>query len=182
LESLADSEANGFDRSGSRFSEQVFELGKDLFDGVQVGGVFGQEEEFGSCGSDELTHDSASVTAEIVHDHDIAGTQRRKQDLLDIEAETLAIDRALEKPWRLDPVMAQGGQEGHGLPAAVWNFDGKPLSTWGPTPQCRHVGSGPGLVNENQALRLDAILIFDPLGSPSCDVGTIAFASRHAFF
>jgi hypothetical protein len=37
LQSLADCEANGFDRSGGSFSEQVFELGKDLFDGVQVG-------------------------------------------------------------------------------------------------------------------------------------------------
>ena len=35
---------------------------------------------------------------------------------------------------------------------------------------------------ESQALRFDAILVFDPLGSPPCDVGTIAFASHYAFF
>jgi hypothetical protein len=160
----------------------VFELGKDLFDGVQVWRVFGQKEELGSCGTDELTHDSASVAAEIVHDHDIAGTKRRKKDLLDIEAKAIAVDWPLKKLWRLDPVMAQRGQEGHGLPTAVWNLGGKPLATRCPSPQCRHIGSGPGLVDEDQALRLDAVLIFDPLGSPPCDVGTIAFASHHAFF
>ena len=89
------------------------------------------------------------------------------------------IIRIAEKPWRLDPVMAQGRQEGHGLPAAVWNLGGKPLAAW---PQCRHIGPGPGLIDEDQTLRLDAILIFDPLGSPPCDVWTIAFASHHAFF
>ena len=84
----------------------MFELGEDLFDGVQVGGVFGQKEELGSCGADELTHNFASVAAEIVHDHDIAGTKRWKENLLHIEAETLAIDRSFKKPWRFYPVMA----------------------------------------------------------------------------
>ena len=78
--------------------------------------------------------------------------------------------------------MAQGGQEGHGHPAAVWNLGGKPLATRCPPPQGRHIGPGPGLVDEDQALRFDAILIFDPLGSSSCHVGAIAFASHHAFF
>jgi len=34
---LPDCEANSLDGSGGSFSEEVFELGKDLFDGVQVG-------------------------------------------------------------------------------------------------------------------------------------------------
>ena len=37
LQSLADCEANSFDGSGGSFSQEVFELGKDLFDGVEVG-------------------------------------------------------------------------------------------------------------------------------------------------
>jgi len=36
--------ANGLDGSGGRFAEQVLELGKDLFDRVQVGRIFRQEE------------------------------------------------------------------------------------------------------------------------------------------
>jgi hypothetical protein len=96
--------------------------------------VFGQEEELGSDGTDELTYGSAAVAAEIVQNHDVAGVKRRKKDLLDIEAETLAIDRPLEKPWCLDPVMAQRGQEGHGLPTAVWNLGGEPLATRCPSP------------------------------------------------
>lgn len=35
----------------------------------------------------------ALVTAEVIHDHDVAGAQRRDQDLFDIDLEDLAIDR-----------------------------------------------------------------------------------------
>jgi hypothetical protein len=34
LQSLADCEANGLDGSGGGFSEQVFDLGEDLFDRI----------------------------------------------------------------------------------------------------------------------------------------------------
>jgi hypothetical protein len=51
------------------------------------------------------------VAAEIVHDDDVAGLQGGDEDLLDIGSEALAVDRAIENPWSLDPVVAQGGQD-----------------------------------------------------------------------
>ena len=51
-----------------------------------------------------------------------------------------------------------------------------------PAPQRRHVGLGPGLVDEDQARRIDPILILYPLRPPARDVGTVALASHHAFF
>jgi hypothetical protein len=95
------------------------------------------------------------VATEIVHNDDVAWTKRWKEDLLDMEAGTLAIDWPLEKPWCLDPVVGQGGQEGHGLPAAVRDPGGKPLDTGRPSPQSCHIGPGPGLVDEDQALRFE---------------------------
>src|ERR1700748_3190564 len=106
LENLADGEAYGFDGSGGGFSQEVLEFGEDLLDGVQVRRVFWQEEELGSCRSDELAHDFASVADQGGHDHDIAGTKRREQKLLHVEAEAVAVDWPLEKPWRRDSVMA----------------------------------------------------------------------------
>ncbi|OSI30553.1 hypothetical protein BST65_06515 [Bradyrhizobium canariense] len=47
---------------------RFFELGKDLFERVQV------DVYFGSGGADELAHGFASVTAEIVQDYDIGRT------------------------------------------------------------------------------------------------------------
>src|SRR5438034_10482129 len=104
------------------------------------------------------------------------------EDLLDLGPEAVPVDRAVEHPWSLDPVVAQGGQEGRGPPPAVRDLGGKPHAAGRPSPQRRHVGLGPGLVDEDQALRLDPALILGPLRPPTGDVGTIALAGRDAFF
>jgi hypothetical protein len=46
----------------------------------------------------------------------------------------------------------------------------------------RHVGLGPGLVDEHQPLGLNPALILCPLRPPTRDAGTLAFASHHGFF
>src|SRR5262245_44727144 len=43
---LADGCADGFDCSCGRFAQQMLKLGKDLFDGVQVGRVFCRKNNF----------------------------------------------------------------------------------------------------------------------------------------
>ena len=45
---LADGGADGFDRSRRCFTQQVLELGEHLFDWVQVGRVFRQQEQLGT--------------------------------------------------------------------------------------------------------------------------------------
>ena len=44
VEELADLAPGGFDIAGLGFSDHVFELGEDLFDGIEVGAVRRQEE------------------------------------------------------------------------------------------------------------------------------------------
>jgi hypothetical protein len=46
------------------------------------------------------------VTAEIVHDHDVAGVKRGNKNLFDIDPEALPVDGTVEQPWSADPVMA----------------------------------------------------------------------------
>ena len=182
MKDLVEGEANGLERSRGGLSEQMLELGEDLLDGVEVRGVFGQEEQLGARRADQLARGFAFVAAEIVHDDDIAGTQGREENLFEIEPEAVAIDRALEQPWRLDAIVTQRRQESHGLPAAVWNLANEPLATRRPPSQGSHIGPGPGLVDEDKPLRINAFLMLYPLRSPVRDVGTFPFASRHAFF
>jgi len=179
---MADCGADRLDGSRGSFAEQVLELGKDLFDRVQIGRVFWQEEQFGADRTDELANCFAPVAAEVIQDDDIAGSKDGQQNLLDIGAKAHAIDRPLDEPWRIDPVMAQGRQEGHGLPAAVGNLGVKSASARRPSPQGRRIGPGPGLVDEDQSFSFDPTLILCPLDAPPRHVGTIALASRHAFF
>ena len=70
----------------------------------------------------------------------------------------------------------------HGLPVAVRGLGFEPLATRRPSPERGHIGLGPGLVDEDQALLINAILIFSPLGPPARHVGTILFAGEHGFF
>lgn len=125
---------------------------------------------------------TAPVAAEIIQDDDIAGSKDGQENLLDVGAKAHVADRPLDEPWRIDPVMAQGCQECHGLPATMRNLAGKSVPARPPSPQGRHIGPGPGFVDEDQLLSFDATLIFYPLGSPPRDDGSIAFASRHACF
>jgi len=88
--------------SGFGLSQQSLELGEDLLDGVEVGGVFGQEDEPGADSSDGLPHPLPLVGAEIVEDHSVARLEGRDEELLDIGAETFAVDRAVEQAGRID--------------------------------------------------------------------------------
>ena len=132
---MADCGADRIDGSRGGFSDEVLELGKDLFDRVQIGRVFWQEEEFGADRTDELTNCFAPVAAKVIQDDDIAGSKDGQKNLLDIGAKAHAIDRPFDEPWRIDPVMAQGRQEGHGLPASVGNLGVKSAPAWRPSPQ-----------------------------------------------
>ena len=51
-----------------------------------------------------------------------------------------------------------------------------------PAAQRRHVGLGPGLVDEDQAARIDQPLARLPLLTPPGDVGTILLPCEQAFF
>ena len=77
-------------------SQQSFELGEDLLDGVEVGGVFRQEHEAGSDIPDRLAHRFSLVGAEIVEDHGVARLQGRNEELFDLGVEALAVDGPLE--------------------------------------------------------------------------------------
>lgn len=76
---MADCGADRIDGSGGSFAEQMLELGKYLFDRVQVGRVLWQEEQFGADRTDELANCFAPLAAEIIQDDDIAGSKDRQE-------------------------------------------------------------------------------------------------------
>lgn len=163
-------------------TEPVFELGEELLDRVQIGRVFRQVEEPSAGRADGLAHSFAFVRAKIVHDHDVAGLQGRNQDLLNVELKGLAVNRLIDEPRSGDAIVAQRSQKSHGLPAAVRHLGSNPLATLRPTPQRRHVGFCPGLVDEHQTGGVDPILIFDPLCPSTGDVGAILLGGNQRLF
>jgi hypothetical protein len=163
-------------------AQGVFELGEEHLDRIEVGRVLGQEEELGTSGPERLTDGAAAMGSEIIHNDDVAWSQRRDEDLVDVLAEGLAIDRAIDEPRRLDAIMPQGSEEGHGRPAPMGHLRREALTAWAPATQRRHIGLGPGLVDEDEASGIDPILVGLPLLASPCDVGTIALAGDQRLF
>ena len=59
---------------------------------------------------------------------------------------------------------------------------GQALAARRPAAQRRHVGLGPGLVDEDQAGGIDAALVRRPLRAPPRHVGTLALAGDQRLF
>jgi hypothetical protein len=74
----------------------MFELGEDLFDGIEAGAVGRQKDEVRAFGSDDSASGFAFVAAEVVQDDDIARREDRGEDLLDVEEEGFPVGECQE--------------------------------------------------------------------------------------
>jgi hypothetical protein len=147
---LADGLADGIDGSRLGLSQVMFDLCEELFDRVRVRGLFRENKELGPGAPDCGANGCGLMRAEIVHDHEITGRSGRCEPLLDIDVEALAVDRLVQQPRRRDAIPAQGGQKRHGVPMAEGGF-AQPARAFGrPASERRHIGLGPGLVDEDQ--------------------------------
>ena len=182
VEQGADALPCSLDGAFSGFSQEQFEFGEDLLDRIEVGAVRRQEQQLGACRPDGLAHGLALVAAEVVHDDDIAGRERRHEELLDIGSEELAVDWAIEHARRVDPVMAQRGEEGQRLPRAERGLGDELATALRPTPERGHVGLGPGLVDEDEALGIKPPLILLPLRPAPRDLRTTLLSGEQRFF
>jgi hypothetical protein len=182
IEQFADTLPCCFDGSLGGFSQEQFELGEHLFDRVQVGRVGRQEQEPGSGRADRLADGGTLVAAQIVHDNDIAGRQRRDQELGDIGGEAFAVDRPVEYAGRIDPVVTQRREEGERPPFAERSMGHELCPARRPAPDRRHVRLGPSLVDEDEASGIKPPLILLPLRAATGDRRARLLLGEQAFF
>jgi len=171
-----------FDGSFCGFPEQVFQLGEDLLDWIEVWAVGRQEQQARTSRPDCSSDGRLLVAGEVVEDDDVARPQRGAELLLDPLGEAGAIDRLIEGERCVDPVAAQGGDEGHRLPVAIRHLCVKPLTFGRPTPQRCHVGLGPGFIDEHEAGGIRPPLILLPLLAPPGDLRPQLLGGKNAFF
>ena len=164
------------------FAHEVFELGEDLLDRIEIGAVRRQEEEPRADAADCGANRRFLVARQIVHDDDVARRQGRHEALLDVIGEGLSVDRLVEHARRIDPVASQRGEEGHRAPVAIRNLGMEPPPARCPAAQGSHVRLGPSLVDEDEALGIKAALILLPLRATPGDPRPQLFGGQHAFF
>ncbi len=124
----------------------------------------------------------ALVRAEIVHDDNVAGSQRWHQQLLDIGPEALTVDRSVDDAGRRDPVVPEGRKEGHRAPMAVRDLSPEREPTSPPAVGTGHVGLCPRFINEDETGRIDFKLVPLPPGAAAGDIRTILLGREHGFF
>lgn len=78
--------------------------------------------------------------------------------------------------------MAQGSQERRCLPSTLWNLGKQPLAVRRPAMGARHVGLGPGLIDEDQARWIDPALMLAPLRSATAYVRAVPLARDQRLF
>ena len=182
IEQCTDAAPCCFDGSFCGLSQEMFELGKDLLNRIEVGAIGRQEQQPGTSGPDRGANGRFLVAGEIVHDDDVAGHERRTEMFFDPCGEAGGVDRLIEHEGRIDPVAAEGCDEGHRFPVAVGHLGMEPLSDWSPASEGCHVGLGPGLVDENQAARIRSSLELLPLLATPGDLRAQLLGGKNAFF
>lgn len=163
-------------------SQQCLELGEHHFDRVEIGAVGRQEQQVRASSSDGAADGLALVTAEIVEHHDVAGPQCGHQELLHPSEEQRAVDRPVDDAGRVDAVMPERSDEGHGGPPPVRHMGDQALSTRGAAVGACHVGLGPGLVDEDQAAGIRSSLELLPLLATPGDLRPQLLGGKNAFF
>ena len=99
----------------------MFELGEDLFNGVQIGALERQEKKPCPGAANRGAHRIALMAAEIVHDDDVTRLEVLDQELLKVKPETLAVDWSVEYARCNDLMAPQRDKKCHGLPVFKGN-------------------------------------------------------------
>ena len=182
MDELADVPPCLLDGTFLRLAHAVLDLGEDLLDRVEIGRVWRKIPEPGSGVADRTPDRGGLVAAEIVHDDDITGFERQDEVLLDIGTEAGAVDRPIEDAGCGKPIMAQRAEEGQRAPMAMWRKPAQPLALRSPAAQRRHVGLDPGLVDEDQLVRIEARLQRAPALPPADDTSPRLLKREQRFF
>ena len=163
-------------------AEQGFELGEDLFNRVEVGGVGRQEAQRGPHPLNGGAHGGTLVAAQIVHNDDIARRERWQQTLFDIGQEAGTVHRALEDTRSRKAVVVQRCHEGQRLPVTMGPVRAQPLAPGAAAMTAGHVRLGPGLIQEHESARIKLALRALPPAAALRDVRPILLGGRQAFF
>jgi len=163
-------------------AEQGLEFGKDHLNRIEVRTVGRQEQQMCLGVAYSPTHGNAFVAAQVVEHDDVARPQGRHKELCHPCQEQAAVDGTVEHAGCNKPVGPQCGQERHGRPARVRHRGDQTLPTQGSAMGAGHVGLGPGLVDEDQARRVNAVLVALPPLALAGDVGAVLLGGAQSFF
>ena len=110
---------------------------------------------------------------QIVHHHDVALAQGRREKLLDIGQKARPVHRSVEDTRRGDLIATQGADESGRHPVAKRRSRLEAAPARGPAIKPNHIRLGAGFVNEDKLFWVQIGLAFAPVLTRLSDIGTI---------
>ena len=128
------------------------------------------------------THAGHFVAGQVVGDNDVAWSESGSEALSDPGQESAAVDGTVEHHRGDDAVMAQGGDQGAGIPVTEGGSTNHARAAWAAAIKARHVGLGPGLIEKDQPMRIQPGLQFAPGTARLGDVCTRLLGGSERLF
>jgi hypothetical protein len=181
-ERRGDQRADLFERVGPRAAEERLQFRKRLFDRIEVGAVRRQKAEVRPDLLDRLAHRGLFVHGQIVeHDH-VAWSQRGHQDLLDVRAKGVVVDRAIDHCRCGQLGGPQGRDHRVGLPVAAGRViaDARPAAA--PGIATDQIGCHARFVDEDVLAGIVDRQGLVPLAARRRDIRATLFVGVYGFF
>jgi hypothetical protein len=133
------------------------DLAPQLLDRIEVRAVRRQIPQRRVGLLDHLGNIRILVGGQVVHDHHVAGSQRRGEELFDIAGERGPIHRPVVNHRRFldDALKSNRAEHRYRLPVTVRRAIDATFAHRRPTVQTRHVRLGPRFIEEDEACRID---------------------------
>jgi hypothetical protein len=153
-----------------------------LFDGVEIGAVGWEKHDTGLAFGQDGRHALDLVRGQVVHYQNVARPHLRREFLLDIFQEQLAIESAIDDHRSEQSVQSKRSDEGCALPMAMRDQVDDALLGWSPAIKPSHLRRAEGFVEENETTRVDARLEDLPGGPCDDNVRPILLGGVERFF
>lgn len=166
----------------SRGAQKRFQLGKGEFDRIEVGAVRGQESQPRPDAFQRGLHLGLFMHGEVIEHDDVAGPQRRHEDLFDVGEKRGIVDGPIEDRRGRHAVHAERGDYRVRLPMTIRRVvaEAEPAGTATVAPN--QVGGDAGLVDEDVAARVvqrEGVLPVPPCGR---DISAPLLVGEYRFF
>ena len=122
------------------------------------------------------------VRAEVVHDDDVACTERGDEDLIEVREKGIAVHRAIEQAGRGDAVHPQGCDTGAGVPVLVRRVIMHALAAEAAPVSANPIGRDAAFIKEHKSFRRNGRRHDSPRITRGDDVGASLFGRAYRFF
>ena len=163
-------------------ANEGLELREAELDGIEVRAIGWQVPEGGPGGLDSPPDAGDLVGPEVVGNDDVAWLQSRHQDLVDVSAEALAIDCAVEDPRCGQPCDPPRGENRAGLPAPAGGVVVDARATRCPAVPPKQIGGDAGFVQQHEVGDVPGRRRRVPRDPRGRDVRPIVFGRADRFF